>query len=892
MTRVIFTALFISTTVLLHAQSSEVHVNESFRNTPLNKVLKVIQKNYKIKFGYDNNLVKPVIVTIELKELTIPQSMKRLLQGTELTYEHIGDNYVIIPRPVETKKSIERTNITLSGKVIDADNGETLPQTTIRVSGTNIATASNNDGYFTLLNIPNDTCTVEIMYIGYITHRIAVSSIDRPEQLVIRLRSDARLLNEVVVLGEYNHAIHVEDLPGSFVFNPKSVSGLPSLGEQDMSRTLQLLPGVSATDESASGMAIRGSHSGYNLTLLDGITIYQQDHFFGAFSIINADIIKDVHVSKGMFDSRYGGRASGVIDITTKNGNAIRPSFNVKLNMMNLKGSAEIPLGKKWSLLAAARRSFTDKVQSKLFSNLFDIASVSNDQIRFLSYEMAPDHPSYHFADGNSKLTFRPSERDVISLSYYLSRDKMHNYDSLSFDDGSVKYVDHREETTRWGNNGVSLRWGRQWTKGFYSNSRLSHSKFYRAYDVDTDTELNDGTDSSVVQYGIDVNNYVNDFSYAINNEWSLRENLSLDFGIEGVRQQMYGRAVISLKASGTIPPDDEMEDIDNIISSQSWLNSFYASATSSPIKRLSTTFGARAVYYYNKEGRFYFEPRFSARYELWENINIKGAYGRGNQFISQQLYYTRKGAISGSSENDWMLADPGDVRYPVISSDHVTAGTTIRKQQFVLDAEVFYKFTKGVIIDEDFNSASTVSYGMDLMVQKISGIHTGWIAYSLGQHTQTHPYIFNGQSAPSWQDQRHELKIINMLNLGRWNVASTLVYGSGRPYAKYIVRYERNQDGDITGVEPVLDYSNSSRLPSYFSLNLSITYKMVFTENHNLELGLSIHNITGHKNIKTRRIDEARLDEAILTNTEVQPVYNDINLLGFTPSLFLSFSF
>jgi ferric enterobactin receptor len=893
-TKKIFTVIFTFTTLVTQAQqpSSETRVNETFRKSPLAKALKTIQKNYNVKFGYDNALVQNIIVSIDLNDLTIQQSIERLLQGTSLTFDHIGENYVIIPKPPEIRQAVERVNIAVSGSVVDADNGETLPQTSIRITGTHIGTASNNDGYFSLINIPNDTCSLEIMYIGYITQRIPVKSIDNTEHVVIRLRSDTRVLNEVLVLGEYNHAVHVEDFPGTFVFNPKSVANLPSLGEQDMSRTLQLLPGITATDESSSGMTIRGSHSSYNLTLLDGMTIYQQDHFFGSFSIINTDIIKDVRVHKGMFDARYGGRASGVVDITSKNGNSLKPAFNAKVNMMNLKASAEVPLGKKWSLFAAGRRSFTDVVQSELFTTLFDIASISNDQIRFLSYDVGQDLPSYYFADINSKLTFRPTTRDVISLSLYNSRDKMHNDDSLSFESGPEKYVDRREETTRWGNNGISLRWGRQWNERFYSNFRVSGSEFYRRYDYNSHTEIRNDTDSLIVLYQLDFKNSIADISYAINNEWSLNNKLSIDFGVEGTRQNMHARVTDAYKVSGNAPPEDETDDVNATETSQSWLNSFYVSTTFSPVNRLSTTLGARAVHYYNKDGRLYLEPRVSALYRIHGQVNLKAAYGRSNQFITQQFNYSEKGAMSGLAENFWILADPGDIRYPVTSSDHVTAGATWRTKQYVVDAEGYYKFSRGVIIDDNFNSATTVAYGLDLMIQKISGIHTGWIAYSLGHGTQTHPYILNGRSAPSWQDQRHELKVVNMLTLGNWSLSSTVIYGSGKPFPKYNVRYLRDQNGFITQGVPVLDYSNTSRLPSYFSLNIAVSYKLVIGKKQELELGLSIHNITDHKNVKTRRIDKDRFDEAILTNTELPASYKDITLLGFSPSLFLSFSF
>jgi ferric enterobactin receptor len=892
-TRGILTVLFICTTVIVQGQQSagEIHINEVFRKTPLSKALKVIQTEYNIRIAYDHSLVQNIIVALQLNDLSIAESMERLLAGTPLTFHAVGDNIVIVPRTLEpAESSTEKMAINLSGDVLDADTEETLPQATIRVKGANIATTTNNDGRFTIFDIPGDTCLLEIMYLGYITQTVRVQDVDKPDQLRIRLRNDTKILNEVVVLDEYNQAVHLEEEPGTAVFNPRSLSSLPSLGEQDMARTLQLMPGVAATDESSSGMVIRGSHSSYNLTLLDGMTIYQQDHFFGSFSIINADIIKDVRVHKGMFDAKYGSRVSGVVDITTKNGNAVKPAFDVKLNLINAKATAEIPIGRKWSLFAGARRSFTDLVQSNLFTTLFDIARISNDQIQIFRFEGLGGKitPRYYFYDANTKLTFRPTPRDNISLSFYVSRDHMLIGDSISFHDDNDRLAIKRDETTRWGNNGLSLRWGRQWGEHYYSNIRISGSRFFRRYDFDQQITV-DTMDSD---YKLTLNNSIRDLSYAIDNEWVLHSKLSFEFGLAGTRQETGVRIQDKYVVSGDVPPDEIPEDSHISEEEHSWLHSAYGSIIMSPTAKFTASAGARLVYYYNHAGKPYFEPRLTTRYKITEPLNLKAGYGRSNQFITQLFYHSPTGSISGIHENFWMLSDPGDIRSPVISADHFTAGITLKRKRFVYDAEVYYKVNHGVIIDEDLNSGRTDMYGLDVMLQKTTGIHTGWIAYSISQGTQTHPYILNGRSAPSWQDQRHELKVINMLMLGNWNLSSTLIYGSGKPYPRYTVRYHRDGNGMLNGYGLLLDYNNQSRLPAYFRIDLAASYTIKFKNSSKIEVGVSIHNITDHRNIKTRRIDAENLDEALSTNTELPATYNDIVLLGFSPSLSLNVSF
>jgi ferric enterobactin receptor len=883
----IFTAVFICITLTLQAQqpAAEVRVRETFRKTPLSKALKTIQNKYSLKLAYDPSLLQNIIVDLRLNDLGIFQSLERLTEGTPVIAQQVGNNYIIVPRPQTSPENVvEKTNITLSGKVVDQITGETLPQATIRVRGTSITTTTNNDGHFTILDISQDTCSLEIRYLGYITQTIRIKDIDTSNEFSIGLKSDTQILNEVVVLDEYNQALHIEEQPGVAMFNPKALATLPAMGEQDISRTMQLLPGITATDESSSGMVIRGSHASYNLTLLDGITIYQQDHFFGSFGIINADIIKEVQVHKGMFDARYGGRVSGVIDITTKNGNTVKPAFNVKLNMINAKATVEIPIAKKWSLFAGARRSFTDIVQSNLFNTLFSIARTYNDQIeifRFVEVLGRETKPVYYFFDNNAKLSFRPSSRDVLSLSFYTSRDKMYISDSSLVGDDIDDYIIDSNETTRWGNEGLSFRWARQWNDTYYSTVRISDSKFFRRYNYQQALIV----DSMRNDFTLGFRNSIHDLTYAIDNEWMLRNTVSIHWGLSGTRQENNFDTYYKLVYADDTPP----EDIRETKYEHSWLHSLYGNIRVSPTRRLTTSAGIRVVHYYNQQGELYIEPRFTAQYKLSRLLNLKTGYGRSNQFITQLFYPSRMGSISSINENFWMLSKPGDILAPVISSDHVSAGGTVRRNQLAYDAEIYYKVSRGVIIDENLNSGNTTMYGLDIMVQKTSGIHKGWIAYSLARATQTHPYILNGDRAPSWQDQRHELKVADMLMLGNWNISSTLIFGSGKPYPKYTVRYLRDENGWINDYQVLLDYTNQSRLPAYFRIDLAASYSIRFTNSRQIEIGLSIHNVTDHKNIKTRKIDITRLEEAKFSNTELPPTYTDVVLLGFSPTLSVS---
>ncbi|WP_133259566.1 TonB-dependent receptor [Pseudochryseolinea flava] len=875
----------------LNAQNNgadEIRIDLSFTKRSLAQVLKTLQEQYGVNIAYDHALVQNVVVALQVKNLTISQCLEQILANTPLTYEKVGKNYIIIQRPVTIANAAEvNTPITISGKIVDESTDETLPQATLSIAGTHISVSTNNDGHFTIFDVPSDTCTIHVRYLGYLSKAIRIKDLRASDHHRIGMKSDATILNEVVVFDEYNQAVRVENQPGSLVFNPKSLRSLTALGEQDISRTLQLLPGITATDESSSGMTIRGSHPSYNLTLLDGMTIYQQDHFFGAFSIINADVIKDVHLYKGMFDAKFGGRASGVIDITTKNGNAMRPSFNAKVNLINAKFTAEVPLSKKWSWFIGGRRSYTDMIKSKLFKDLFDIAYETNDQIELIPFRIKNDiKPNFYFFDINSKLTYRPSSRDVISFTLYNSRDRMYFSDSTARTDLLGTYPISRSETVRWGNNGMSLRWSRQWNERHYTTIRFSGSNFFRRHRYQQSISF-ENTEST---FASNISNRVEDLSYAFDNELSLSDKLSVDWGVQGSRQRTGAPGGYELVTTGDFP-DYEKEDYE-FDSDKSWLNSLYGAVTLPVLKKIKTYLGARLALYHNSTTIAYIEPRANVQYALTNALTLKAGYTNSHQFITQNFYPSEMGTISGANENLWTLSKLNDPGNPVISSNHFTTGATLRKQHFTYDIEAFYKACDGVIIDEDRNSGTTTAYGVDVTIQKVSGMHRGWLAYTLSQSTQQHPFILNGQTKPSWQDQRHEVKIVNMLTLGNWNFSSALIYGSGKPYPKYLVNYTRDVNNVITDYALQWDHSNKSRLPSYFRIDFAATYTFQFNHTQALEIGLSIHNVTDHSNIKTRAIDRNALDEALYTFNEAPASYNDVALLGFSPSISMSYSF
>ena len=211
------------------------------------------------------------------------------------------------------------------------------------LKGTDKGTATNVDGFFTLLDVPSDTSTLIVRYIGYQTSEIKLNPELLTKQLVLEIISISSELEEVVITSSRESMINASEEISKISVSPAQLAKLPSLGEKDIFRSLQLLPGISGTNETSSGLYVRGGTPDQNLNLLDGFTVYHVDHFYGFFSAFNSNAIKDVQLYKGGFESKYGGRISSVVDLTGKTGNTQKFSGSAGISAISANLALEVP---------------------------------------------------------------------------------------------------------------------------------------------------------------------------------------------------------------------------------------------------------------------------------------------------------------------------------------------------------------------------------------------------------------------------------------------------------------------------------------------------------------------------------------------------------------------
>ena len=892
MIRLIVLLHFSLLTGALCAQQASLIITEKFNQVPLVDVLKKLRTTYNLKIAYDNERVRDIAISLELKNVPLEEALTKILDGTPLTYQLINGKVVIVPTS-EREAEIRNTNrlVSVSGVITDRETGETLPNAFVQVAGANQVTASNGDGFFTLINIPSDTSTLIINYLGYSVKRIKLDRQLARTKISITLQSNFSQLTEVTITDQYETPLQVNEQISKVAFNPKALSSLPSLGEQDLFRTLQLLPGVSGTNESSAGMVVRGSNPSQNLVLLDGFTIYHLDHFFGVFSALNSEILKDVQIYKGGYEAKYGGRVSGVVDITGKTGNSTKRTFNIGANLVSVRGSAEIPFGKKVSFLFAARRAFTDIIQSNLYQKLFDISQKNDEQLkRPLNDPLFEDiKPDFYFYDVNSKLTFKPSKEDIISLSLYNGKDNLsgENSNSQVNVNPPQSFSDNLTENTRWGNNGLSLRWGRQWNEHYYTNVIFSGSNFFRNYGFQYSYELDTAGTNISQTFTLDQDNTISDGNFTVENEWQISKNVHLDFGLSAIEHNILYNTTANQQVV------DEREDIGNI-------TSLYATTKFLIGSKLNLSIGGR-LNYHEINDETYFEPRANLSYKINDRLSLKAAYGKYYQFVNQVQYDDPYNGI----QNFWAFSNKEGI--PIVSSHHYIVGGSYKVGTFIFDLEAYYKDLDGVsefnpipffVKDELLNIELFLNgkgrmRGIDFLVEKEIGKHKGWVGYSFSHSLQSFPSVDQGNYYPSPYDQTHEFKAVYMVTLGKWNLSANWIYGTGRPYPEFDVLYFRDSNGAVEDFVVIKDRTNFKRLPDYHRLDIAGAYNLRFGK-FSGEAGLSIFNVYARENVKTRKLNIGPLQSALGSTSLVlpTPTYRDLVLIGFTPSVFVTISF
>lgn len=779
------------------------------------------------------------------------------------------------------------------GIVVDSKTREPLVYATVMIKNTSIGTSTNQRGYFILPDIETNGIKLLVSYVGYLEKEVTLKADEYINALQIELEQNDYQAGEVLVIGDRYRYWKNSEAVSQITISPLSLSKLPNLGEKDIFRSLQLLPGISSLNDGSAGLYVRGGTPDQNLILLDGITVYHVDHFFGFFSAFNTDAIKDVQIYKGGFDAKFGGRLSSVVELSGKTGDMDKFRMSVGANLLSANAVAEIPLDGKGSILISARRSYADIINSGIYNQIFgflkggETTSTPTGKGSGLNQKSTTLLPSFYFYDLNAKLSYNLSPKDFVSISFYNGQDYLDQ--SQSPQDVTMRSAQSTNarrtitDLSDWGNFGASVKYFKQWSDRLFSDVTISSSHYFSKKNLGTQFDFNVQDNSAVFtsqNNNAFQDNNVYDFTMKFDNDYLLSSKHKIGFGI------WYSNISTDYKYI----VNDSLSILDK--NQNGFHLASYIQEKWKVNNDIDITVGLRGTFF-EPTNKIYIEPRASFQYKLNSFVKLKGAWGNYYQFINQ---VTSENVLEGNRDF-WMISNseltPGSAQHYILGAEYETT-------YFLFSAEGYYKnidnlleFTQRIVRSSQSRLTSLTNYetnffkgkgfaeGVELLIQKKFGAFSGWISYTLGKVEYTFPEFDSGDPFPANQDRTQELKLVSAYETGNWNFSASWVYSTGLPYtapeSQYFIEL---LDGSKQSYIHVSE-KNVYRLPDYHRLDISASY-MWRGKRFNGEFGLSIFNLYDQQNIWYKKYD-----------LSVSPVeVTNVSMLGITPTIFMKFNF
>jgi hypothetical protein len=751
---------------------------------------------------------------------------------------------------------------TISGFVRDAGTGESLIGAVVYPKeNPQAGITTNSYGYFSL-TLPVGKYSLIIQFLGYKTKTIPLELNDNI-QLTIDMEEESISLKEVTITAEKNNSNIVQSELISKI-NVKEIQNIPViLGEKDILKTIQLLPGVTPAGEGNAGFFVRGGSIDQNLILLDEAPVYNPSHLLGFFSTFNSDAIKDITLYKGGFPAEYGGRLSSVVDIKMNEGN--NKSFHISggIGLIASRLAVEGPIRKnKGSFMIAARRTYADVFLIFLPRHGADSTARKS---------------TLYFYDLNLKANYQFSQKDRIYLSCYLGRDDFNLGGSLGLN---------------WGNVTATTRWNHIITDKMFSNTSLIFNRYSYKFNV------------AVGNTTMRVISEIKDWNLKEDLNYYLNSNNMIKFGLNSI----YHTFVPSKVDSSAF---FHVKSMDNRYALE---NAAYISDEQTIMGRLKVSYGLRyslfssigpgTVYTYDQvadiidsttypKGKIFntfggIEPRFLVNYIINDSTSVKASYARTRQYI-----HLLSNTTSTTPFDLWV---PSNINILPEIADQYTLGffRNFKNNMYETSVEVYYKNMKNQI---DYRNGANLilnnkvesqlvfgkgwGYGAEFLIRKKYGKLTGWISYTLSKTKRQFPEINGGNVFLAKQDRPNNLAVVGMYELNKkLTFSATWIFISGSvvtfPSGRYAV------DGNIV---PYYTERNGYRMPDYHRLDIGLTLQGRKTARFESNWNFSVYNVYGRSNAYAINFQQDPNDP-----TKMQAV--QLSLFRFVPAFTYNFKF
>lgn len=732
--------------------------------------------------------------------------------------------------------------VNLSGQITDFKTGEPLIGVSLMLNEPGIAAVTDKTGRYSI-TLPVGRVQLDITGLNIKkTRRQLMLYTDG--SLDIELEEGDHLLDEVIITSDRiqhvkNTQIGVERLQIAALKNTPMV-----LGEVDILKAIQTLPGVKTVGEAASGFNVRGGATDQNLILLNDGTIFNPNHLFGFFAAFNADMVKGADIYKSSIPVQYGGRISSVLDITVKEANKEKFTGSAGIGLVTSKLSLEIPVIKeKTSLMLTGRTTYSDWILKQLpkksgyndgTAGFYDVSGMlshkSNDKNLFTAFGYY-SHDKFSFSEhekyGYTNINLSAKWRTILN-------EKLVGYFSAGYDHYDYQNIESRNAASAFK---LSFAINQFFVKSDFSYKLNETHKFdfgfkSMLYDL-SPGDYEPVGEASIVNKDMLQKDKALESAVFIGDEWNVTPKLSVSAGIRYSLFNALGPRQYYSYPSGELPSES------NVIDTRQ--------ASSGEVLKI----------YHGPE------YRLSARYAFSDNISVKAGFNSMRQYI-----HKLSNTVIMSPTDTWKLSD-NNIRpqsgWQAATGLYLTTDNNL----WEFSVEGYYKHMNDYLdyrsgakilmnhhIETDVITTKGHAYGAELSIRKVAGKLNGWMSYTYARTylRQSDKLIANpvndGDWYPTEYDKPHDFKFVGNYKLTqRYSFSVNVDYSTGRPTTIPAGQY---YDRESNSMRVYYTSRNSYRIPDYFrtdiSFNIEPSHKLTLLTHSSISIG--VYNVTGRKNV------------------------------------------
>lgn len=855
------------------AQPKTIRVEAN--NLPLNIVLLQLRNQYDFQFSYSEDQLSLYKITVFRTFSTKYETLEFLLKDLPFQVKYKDDVFIIIPDRKRQKEEQKKGQTRITGQIVESGSFEPLPFSQILIN--NHPMIADVTGSFNYTASADSSFHVRISHLGYYVYDTLIYTSNHRQYKLVP--SSVKLPEVTVQNNVVEKATMVGETIGKITLNNNISRFLPGQGDNSVFNHIRLMPGVQAAGEQSADLLIWGSYEGQSLVTFDEFTFFGLKNYNDNISVINPFMVKTIEIFKGGFESKYGNRVGGIVNITGKNGNLQKPVLSLNINTTTLNGMLELPLFKKSSMVLAYRQTYYNLYGSGDFNIFAPTRARPNNQSKWMQsqnekFDISVYPDDYRFRDLNLKFSHQFDNGDQFYVSMYGGGDYFH----LTADANLTRMINpkpgHTNETPFAINllnkeenrqRGISALYNKTWSTRLTSKFIFSHSDFTKKLS-DEIQSANTNTQNIYKKDNTGTENSAIENSFRVENIFHLLNGHQLEFGGGFYNNE----ATIDFKTT-MVRDTVSIDTLNKFRNSRAFV---YVDDRLPIGERLILNTGTRFSLS-GSNGKLYFEPRISAAYKLSKQLKLNASWGRYHQFIFKVANIDRDQNYSYL----WLTSNENT---PVINATHWVGGINYLKNNLTINVEAYHKMTHNItqrIFEQRFEgnrrfdsyfpyTGNAKTFGIDLFAKRDFGKHSVWASYTLSKALESIAPI--NKPLPAYklapQHQLHEVKVAGLFNIHRFYFSADYVYGSGMEILRKV-------------------FAGENRNVAYNRVDAAVTYK--FTPKHfSGEIGFSVLNVFDTQNLKYTNIKNIKLTPEL---GDVR-VYSDA--VPFTPILFLKLVF